>query len=305
MSVPLLAVIVGPTGVGKTAVAVQQAKYFGTEVISADSRQMFRELPIGTAAPTPGEMQGVPHHFIGNLSVTERADAGKWAQEARVLLDELFRKHDVVICAGGSGLYIDALLNGMDELPERDETIREELQNLFHEKGISALQEKLQSLDPEYYGEVDIHNHKRLIRAIEVCLVSGGKYSSLRTNTRKELPFDVVKIGLEMERDKLYDRINRRVDEMMKNGLEAEARSALPYRNNNALATVGYRELFDYFDGKITLEKAVELIKQHSRNYAKRQITWWRRDPSITWFTPVQVKEMAEFISARCEDVKM
>lgn len=297
MPSPLLVVIVGPTAVGKTSVAIQLAKQFKTEIISADSRQLFRELPIGTAAPSEEEMQGVPHHFIGNLSVAQRCDAGQWALQARETLGRLFTQHDVVVCAGGSGLYMDALLNGMDELPERDDNLRRELQHLFAEKGLPALQEKLQQLDPEYFAEVDIHNHKRLIRAIEVCLLSGGKYSELRSGKAQELPFRVVKVGLEMDRAELYERINLRVDQMMSAGLEAEARSVTGFRDNNALATVGYRELFDYFDGKATLEKAVELIKQHSRNYAKRQMTWWRRDVSIRWFHPKEVARIIEYIN--------
>lgn len=292
MSAPLLVVVLGPTAVGKTSVAIQLAKHFRTEIISADSRQMFRELPIGTAAPSKEEMGGIPHHFIGNLSVAERCDAGQWAQQARIVLDELFKTQKVVICVGGSGLYIDALLNGMDELPERNDALRNELQNLFNEKGIESLQEKLRSLDPEYYQTVDIHNHKRLIRAIEVCMLSGEKYSDKRSGKQAALPFNVVKIGLEMDREKLYERINLRVDQMMAAGLENEARSVLEFRNNNALATVGYREMFDYIDGNTTLEKAVELIKQHSRNYAKRQMTWWRRDAQINWFGPHDIEEI-------------
>lgn len=299
MPKPLLVVIVGPTGVGKTAVAIQLAKHFNTEVLSADSRQMFRELPIGTAAPGTEEMQGVPHHFIGNLSVTEQSDAGKWANDARALLEILFHRHAVVICAGGSGLYIDALLNGMDELPGRDEKLRAELQHLFESEGIGALQEKLEALDPEYYAEVDIHNHKRLIRAIEVCLLSGEKYSSKRSGKSRDLPFDVVKIGLEMDREELYSRINRRVDNMMAEGLEEEARRVYQFKDLNALHTVGYREMFDYIEGKTTKERAVELIKQHSRNYAKRQLTWWRRDGEIHWYRPEQLENMEELVEKR------
>lgn len=297
MPAPLLIVVLGSTGVGKTSVAIHLAKHYKTEVISADSRQMFRELPIGTAAPSPEEMQNVPHHFIGNLSVAQRCDAGQWATEARKILDELFKKHEVVICAGGSGLYIDALLNGMDELPERDDELRKELQTLFAERGITALQEKLKALDPEYYAQVDINNHKRLIRGIEVCLLSGGKYSDQRSGQQKELPFRVVKIGLELDREKLYERINLRVDQMIAAGLEAEAKSVIAFRDNNALATVGYREMFEYFDGKTTLVQAVELIKQHSRNYAKRQMTWWRRDATIKWFRPNQIDDVVQYIA--------
>lgn len=297
MSSPLLVVVLGPTAVGKTSVAIQLAKHFNTEIISADSRQLFRELPIGTAAPSLEEMQGVPHHFIGNLSVAQRCDAGQWATEARIVLDQLFQRHEVVICVGGSGLYIDALLNGMDELPERDDNLRKELQALLVENGITALQEKLRALDPEYYAQVDVNNHKRLIRGIEVCLLSGGKYSEKRSGQPKELPFRVVKIGLEMDREKLYERINKRVDQMMAAGLEAEAKSVIAFRDNNALATVGYRELFDYFDGKTTMEQAVELIKQHSRNYAKRQMTWWRKATNIMWFGIENMAEIIGFIA--------
>lgn len=297
---PLLVVIVGPTGIGKSAIAIHLAKHFSTEVVSADSRQMFREIPVGTAQPSKEEMQGVPHHFIGNLSVAQRCDAGQWAQEARKVIDGLFQNHDVVICAGGSGLYIDALLNGMDELPERDDALRNELQQLFETQGLKALQDKLLELDPEYFAEVDINNHKRLIRAIEVCLLSGEKYSAMRTRTAKDLPFRVVKIGLEMDRAALYARINQRVDAMIKAGLVEEARAVIAYRDNNALATVGYRELFDYFDGKTSLEEAVDLIKQHSRNYAKRQMTWWRRDAAIRWFHAEKVGEVVSHVSGLC-----
>lgn len=296
MPVPLLVVVVGPTGVGKTAVAVQLARYFHTEVVSADSRQMYREIPIGTAAPAMEEMQGVPHHFIGNLSVTQPMDAGQWAQQARIKIEELFRQHEVVICAGGSGLYVNALLSGMDELPGKDDQLRAELKSELESKGIAALQEKLKQLDPEFYAEVDTSNPKRLIRAIEVCLLSGQKYSELRSGTKAELPFRVITIGLELPREELYARINQRVDEMMRNGLEAEARAVYPFRDQNALQTVGYRELFSYFDGELTLEQAVDLIKQHSRNYAKRQMTWWRRDESVKWFHPKQSTEMVETI---------
>lgn len=300
MSRKLLVVIVGPTGIGKTAIAIQLAEHFRTEIVSADSRQMFREIPIGTAAPSKAEMQGVTHHFVGNLSVAQRCDAGQWATEAGKVIDALFKTHDVVICAGGSGLYIDALLNGMDELPERDEQLRGELKSLYEKDGITPLQEKLKDLDPEYYAEVDINNPKRLIRAIEVCMISGEKYSSMRSGVAKELPFRVVKIGLEMDRGKLYERINQRVDQMISNGLVEEARAVIPYRDNNALATVGYRELFDYFDGKTSLDTAIELIKQHSRNYAKRQMTWWRKDTTIRWFSPTQLNEVIDFVSGEC-----
>ncbi|HTF05274.1 MAG TPA: tRNA (adenosine(37)-N6)-dimethylallyltransferase MiaA [Bacteroidia bacterium] len=298
MKVPLLVVVIGPTGVGKTPVAIQIATHFKTEIISADSRQMFRELPVGTAAPTLEEMKGVSHHFTGNLSVSEPMDAGQWAQQARVKIEELFQKHDLVVCAGGSGLYVNALLNGMDELPGKDENLREELGLEMEAQGIGSLQEKLKKLDPEFYAEIDVNNPKRLIRAIEVCILSGQKYSELRSGKNKELPFRVIKIGLDLPREELYERINARVDEMMKNGLEEEARSVLSHRNQNALATVGYREMFAYFDGETTLSEAVELIKQHSRNYAKRQMTWWRKDGEIRWFHPGKMDEIISTIES-------
>jgi tRNA dimethylallyltransferase len=286
MKRPLLIVVIGPTGVGKTAVAIFLAKHFKTEVVSADSRQMFREIPVGTAAPSLEEQAGVPHHFIGNMSVTESMDAGQWAEQARTKIDELFKQHEVVICAGGSGLYVNALLNGMDDLPGKDENLREQLRKEYEAGGIEVLQKQLIELDPEYYYEVDINNPKRLIRAIEVCQLSGKKYSELRSGSNHELPFDVVKIGLELPREELYARINLRVDEMMKNGLEQEARKVYHLKEMNALHTVGYRELFSCFDGEYSMDKAVELIKQHSRNYAKRQMTWWRRDEEVRWFAP-------------------
>jgi tRNA dimethylallyltransferase len=300
MNKPLLIVIVGPTGVGKTAVAIQLAKHYKTEIISADSRQFYKELPIGTAAPSLEEQSGIPHHFVGHLSVTQDMDAGKWSLEAEAKINELFHDHDTIICAGGSGLYVNALISGMDQLPERDDELRAELETLFKAEGIEALQNKLQHLDPEYCNEVDMNNYKRLIRAIEVCILSGKKYSELRNGMQKLLPYNVALIGLNIDRDLLYARIDARVDEMLTNGMEEEARAVLSYRNSNALATVGYRELFTYFDGEITKEKAVELIKQHSRNYAKRQLTWWRRNGNVNWFQPGEIA----LIINRCEELR-
>lgn len=292
MRKPLLIVIVGPTGVGKTAVAIQLAKHYGTEIVSADSRQFYKEIPIGTAAPSIEEMDGVVHHFIGHLSVSEPMDAGKWAELAEKTIESVFQSNDTVICAGGSGLYVNALLGGMDDLPQRNDDLRKELEDLFTKDGISVLQDRLRKLDPEYCEIVDMNNHKRLIRAIEVCELSGQKYSELRKGKSAQLPYEVVTIGLNMEREELYRRINSRVDMMVEQGLEKEARSVIDYRDNNALATVGYREMFSYFDGEITRERAIELIKQHSRNYAKRQLTWWRRDTTVNWFHPSQINEI-------------
>lgn len=287
---PLLVIILGPTAVGKTAVAVAVAQHFQTSVVSTDSRQLYREIPIGTAQPSAEELLAVPHFFIASHSIHEPLDAGSYAKAARAVLASEFAKHPVVVMAGGSGLYIDAVVNGFDELPTQDEKIRGELQQLFEEKGIAALQEELQRLDPVYFAQVDINNPARLIRAIEVCRVTGKPYSLLRSGKKEELPFDVVKIGLELPREELYDRINRRVFEMMKAGLEEEARSVYAFRQLPPLQTVGYREWFDHFDRKISHEKAVELVQQHSRNYAKRQMTYWRRDPEIVWFSPRDTK---------------
>ncbi|MCK6639987.1 MAG: tRNA (adenosine(37)-N6)-dimethylallyltransferase MiaA [Bacteroidia bacterium] len=296
----LLIVIVGPTGVGKTAVAIKLAQHYGTEIVSADSRQFYKEIPIGTAAPSLEEMQGVVHHFIGHLNVSEPMDAGKWAEQAEKTIESIFQSNDTVICAGGSGLYVNALLGGMDDLPERNDDLRKELEDLFEKDGIAALQDRLRILDPEYCEIVDMNNHKRLIRAIEVCELSGQKYSELRKGKSAQLPYAVVTVGLNMEREELYRRIDARVDIMIEQGLEQEARAVINYRDNNALATVGYREMFSYFDGEISRDRAIELIKQHSRNYAKRQLTWWRRDGEVNWFHPSQVNE----IIARCEELR-
>jgi tRNA dimethylallyltransferase len=299
MSRPLLVVLLGPTAVGKTAVAVALAKRFHTGVVSADSRQFYKEIPVGTAQPSIEEQRAVPHFFIATHSIRETLDAGRYSREARALLEKEFASHPVLILAGGSGLYIDAVINGFDELPQQDAALRGELQALYEEKGITALQEELEKLDPEYFTQVDKSNPSRLIRAIEVCRLTGKKYSELRSGKNDALPFRVVKIGLELPRKELYDRINRRVDQMMESGLEEEARNVYPQRTLNALQTVGYKELFDHFDGKTTKEKAIELIRQHTRNFAKRQMTWWRKDAEIRWFNPGDVAGMEKLIEEK------
>ncbi len=296
MSRPLLVVLLGPTAVGKTSVAVALAKHFHTAIVSADSRQFYKEIPVGTAQPSAEEQRAVPHFFIATHSVSETIDAGRYSREARALLEKEFAAHPVMILAGGSGLYIDAVINGFDDLPQQDAGLRSELQALYEEKGIAALQQELEKLDPEYFEKVDRNNPSRLIRAIEVCRLTGKKYSELRSGKSGALPFRVIKIGLELPREELYDRINRRVDVMIENGLEEEARAVYPLRTLNALQTVGYKELFDHFDGKTSKEQAIELIRQHTRNFAKRQMTWWRKDPEIRWFHPDAVEEMERFI---------
>lgn len=296
---PLLVILLGPTAVGKTSLAIALAKRFNTVIFSADSRQLYKEIPIGTAQPTPQEIQEVAHFFVASNSITEHIDAGRYGKEARELLISEFKKHALIIMAGGSGLYMDAVINGFDELPDANPTIRAELNLEFQEKGISVLQDELKKLDPIYFAQVDQHNPARLMRAIEICRLSEKKYSELRIGKAESNVFEVLKIGLDLPREELYARINNRVEVMFENGLEEEARSVFPYRKMNALQTVGYKELFDYFDGHLTKEKAIELIKQHSRNYAKRQLTWWRRDTAITWFHPTQLKEIEILISQK------
>lgn len=296
---PLLVILLGPTAVGKTSLAIALAKKFNTVIFSADSRQLYKEIPIGTAQPTPEEIQEVAHFFIASNSITEHIDAGRYGKEARELLISEFKKHALIIMAGGSGLYMDAVINGFDDLPDANPTIRAELNLEFQEKGISVLQDELKKLDPIYFAQVDQHNPARLMRAIEICRLSEKKYSELRIGKAESNAFEVLKIGLDLPREELYARINNRVEVMFENGLEEEARSVFPYRKMNALQTVGYKELFDYFDGHLTKEKAIELIKQHSRNYAKRQLTWWRRDTAITWFHPTQLKEIEILISQK------
>ena len=277
-----LIVILGPTAVGKTAHAIQLARTLGTEIISADSRQIFKELNIGAARPSEDELREVKHHFIASVSIHDEYSAGRFEREALEKLHELFTQYDTVVCCGGSMMYVDALVNGFDDLPS-DKTVREHWSKRFVEEGIEALQRELEEKDPDYYTQVDIHNPHRLIRALEVCTVSGVPYSSLRNASGSQRNFTVEKIGLEMPRERLYDRINNRVLRMMEDGLLQEARELHPFKELQALNTVGYKELFDYFDGACSVEEAVQKIQQHTRNFAKRQLTWWRRDAQITW----------------------
>lgn len=292
----VLLVLVGPTAVGKTALAVQLAKCLNTVVISADSRQFFKEMSIGSAKPSALEMQGIPHYFINSHSVSGHYNAGSFANEAVPLIENLFQEHGLLILAGGSGLYVDAVCSGMDELPQASAEIRGQLAVLYTEKGIEALQQQLIILDPEYAKQVDMNNPQRLKRALEVCLATGKPYSELRSGQKKKRDFTVIKVGLELDRPVLYQRINERVDQMMTDGLLEEVRALLPFRHMNALQTVGYKELFDYLEGKISLSTAVELIKQHTRNFAKRQLTWFKRDPEIHWFQPSQLKDIIQLI---------
>lgn len=277
-----LIVVLGPTAVGKTAYAIELAKSLQTEIISADSRQIFKELNIGAARPSTEELAQVPHHFIATASIHDAYSAGRFEREALTKLAELFENHNTVVCCGGSMMYIDALVNGFDDLPT-DGDVRDELSQRYKAEGIEVLQRELMRLDPEYYNQVDLQNPHRLIRALEVCVVSKSHFSELRNNAVKSRDFEVQKIGLDMERDRLYERINARVIRMMEDGLLEEARALWPNRHLQALNTVGYKELFDHFDGTCSLQEAVQKIQQHTRNFAKRQLTWWRRDGDIQW----------------------
>ena len=296
---PTLIVIVGPTGSGKTSLAVTLARHYSAPIISTDSRQFYRGLPIGTAQPTAEELSLAEHHFIADREVDDDFNSGRYEQEALARLDELFKRHDVVVAVGGSGLYIQALCEGMDNLPEANEELRQSLKQRLESEGIEPLFEELRRLDPAYAEVVDRHNPARIMRALEVCITSGKPYSHQRKGERQQRPFRIVKIGTDLPRDVLYERINLRVDMMISEGLEAEARAMLPKRELNSLQTVGYREMFDYFDGRCSLDEAIELIKRNSRRYAKRQMTWFRRDAEIAWFSPHDIEPIISHIDTK------
>jgi tRNA dimethylallyltransferase len=278
-----LIVIAGPTASGKTAAAIEVAKHYNTVVISADSRQFYREMSIGTAKPNDKELSAVKHYFINSLSIDEPYTAGDYEKQCLELLAELFKTYSVVVLAGGSGLFIKAVCEGFDEFPDTDPSVREKLNIELEEKGIAYLQEKLKTADPDYYSQVDINNPQRVIRALEIFESSGKPYSSYRRSALNKRPFHIVKTGLNLPREVLYNRINQRVDIMVEHGLIDEVKSLLPYRHLNALNTVGYSELFDYFDGKTSLDTALDLIKQNTRRFAKRQMTWFGKDKQINW----------------------
>lgn len=278
-----LIVIAGPTASGKTAAAIQLAQHYNTVIVSADSRQFFREMSIGTAKPTIEELSAAPHYFINSHSITEPFSVGDFERQCMQLLDELFNKHDVVILVGGSGLYIKAITEGFDELPTADADIRDRLNIELAANGITALQDRLKEVDPAYYAEVDINNPQRVIRALEVYETTGNPISSYRKSTINKRPFKIIKFGLDMPREKLYERINQRVDSMVKDGLVEEVASLTSYRSYNALNTVGYSELFNYFDGNTDVDTAIAAIKQNTRHFAKRQLTWFRKDKEIIW----------------------
>ena len=279
-----LLTIVGPTAIGKTRMAIALATHFGTEILSCDSRQFFKELLIGTAVPSAGELMAAPHHFIQHESIFEAYSVGDFERDAIALLDKLFKKHDVVVMVGGSGLYAKAIIDGLDDFPEVDEVIRQELNEAYAQKGIEYLQELLKTLDEVQYNQMDVQNPQRLIRALEVCRASGKPYSSFLQRKEKQRDFTSVQIGLTADRTEVYERINKRVDMMLEEGLLIEAQNMMPYKHLNALQTVGYKELFSFFEGECSFEAAIEAIKMNTRRFAKRQFTWFQKDKRIKWF---------------------
>ena len=287
-----LIVIAGPTASGKTAFSIQLAKALNTVIISADSRQFYKEMSIGTAAPTPEELLQVKHYFIHNISVEDKYDVADYEREVLQLLEELFKTHDNVILTGGSGLFIDAVCNGIDEMPDVEPEIRQKVEKLLQDGGIPALADEVQRLDPEYFAIVDQQNPRRLQRALEICYQTGKTFTSFRQNHTAQRDFNIVKYALLWDRQELIERIDKRVDWMMEQGLLEEAKALYPKRHLNALNTVGYKELFAYFNGQCTLAEAVEQIKIHTRQYAKRQMTWLRRDDSYTWITPEELESV-------------
>lgn len=296
-SAKTLIVITGPTAVGKTALCLDIAQHFGIPIINADSRQIYKELKIGTASPTSEQLQLVPHYFVGSLSLTDYYSASLFEQQVLEILSRQFREHDFALMAGGSMMYIDAVCDGIDDIPTVDDQTRETLKQRLKEEGLEALVEQLKELDPEYYAIVDRQNPRRVVHGLEICLMTGKTYTSFRKREKKERPFRIVKIGLNRPREELYDRINQRVDQMMQQGLLEEAKALYPMRQMNALNTVGYKELFDYLDGRWPLEEAVERIKGNTRRYARKQLTWYKKDPQIRWFHPDEKEQIISYIS--------
>ena len=291
-----LIVLIGPTGVGKTELSLSIAEHFKTCIVSADSRQLYADLKIGTAAPTPDQLARVPHHFVGTLRLTDYYSAAQYEAEVMVKLEELFQQNDVVVLTGGSMMYVDAICKGIDDIPTVDKETRELMIQRYEEEGLEKLCSELKLLDPEYYQIVDLKNPKRVIHALEICYMTGKTYTSFRTREIKKRPFRIIKIGLNREREELYNRINRRVDEMMEKGLLEEARSVAEYKHLNSLNTVGYKEIFKYIDGEWPLDFAIEKIKQNSRIYSRKQMTWFKRDTEISWFHPEKKEEIMNHI---------
>lgn len=291
-----LIVLIGPTGVGKTELSLRIAEKYGAEIISSDSRQIYKNIPIGTAAATEEQMARVPHHFVGFLELTEYFSAYRFEDEVMAFLENYFAAHDNALMTGGSMMYIDAVCKGIDEMPSVDPEVREEVIAEYKEKGLDHMLARLKELDPEYYDIVDRNNPKRVIHGVEICLTTGNTFTSYRSNTIKKRPFNIIKIGLIREREELYSRINQRVDEMIEAGLIDEVKSVSEYKNLNALNTVGYKEIFKYLDGEWTLDFAIEKIKQNSRIYSRKQMTWFRKDDTIKWFNPEDEASIMEYI---------
>jgi tRNA dimethylallyltransferase len=293
-----LVVITGPTAVGKTNLCLDVAQQFGIPIINADSRQIYRELKIGTAAPTEEQLRQVRHYFVGTLSIDDYYSASLYEQQVMQLLEEQFKTNDYALLSGGSMMYIDAVCNGIDDIPTVDDVTREQLKRRLAEEGLESLCEQLRQLDPEHYAIVDKQNPRRVVHALEICLMTGQTYTSFRKNERKERPFQIKKIALNRPREELYERINLRVDHMMEQGLLEEARSLYSRRHLNALNTVGYKELFNYLDGIWTLEEAVERLKGNTRRYARKQLTWFKRDDAITWFSPHEKDAILNYMTS-------
>ena len=298
-----LVVLLGPTGVGKTTLSLALAERLGSPILSADSRQLYSEIPIGTAAPTKEEQQRVKHYFIGTHQLTDYYSAAQYEMDVMNLTEELFKTHETLLLTGGSMMYIDAVCKGIDDIPTVDDITRRTLLNRYETEGLEPLVSELRLLDPEYYNIVDLKNPKRVIHALEICYMTGRTYTSFRTQTTKVRPFRIIKIGLQRDREDLYERINCRVDQMVKDGLVAEARRVYPYRHLNSLNTVGYKELFAHFDGACTLELAIEKIKQNSRIYSRKQTTWYRRDKDIHWFHPDDEEGVVECLEKLLQQV--
>lgn len=292
-----LVILLGPTGVGKTELSLRIAEHFGSPIISSDSRQLYKDLPIGTAAPTPEQMARVKHYMVGTLDLTDYYSASNFEEDVISLLNTLHQTTPTVVMTGGSMMYIDAVCKGIDDIPTVTPEIREAIYTQFEREGLEPILAELKEADPIHYDEVDRMNYKRVIHAVEICRMTGKPYSSFRTNIKKERPFKIIKIGLTRDRDELCDRINRRVDQMMADGLLEEARKVYPYRHLNSLNTVGYKELFNYFDGEWSLDFAVEKIRRNSRVYARKQMTWFKRDEEIEWFHPEDETEILQYLN--------
>ena len=294
-----LIVLIGPTGVGKTDLSIKIAEKYGSPIISADSRQLYSDLKIGTAAPTEEYLKRVKHYFVGTLKLTDYYSAAQYESEVISLLEELFKSNNTILLTGGSMMYIDDICKGIDDIPTVESETRQMMMEKYEKEGLDRLCAELKLLDPEYYSTVDLKNPKRVIHALEICYMTGKTYTSFRTGNKKQRPFDIIKIGLCRDREELYERINKRVDIMIKEGLVDEVKSVYEYRNLNSLNTVGYKEIIQYLEGNCTLEFAIEKIKQNSRIYSRKQMTWFKRDNDITWFHPDKEEEIMEFIESK------